>query len=452
MSYAPESNRRLEQIIVALFIAAPPLGGLMVLSKALSNSSKFWETVAWLAYLVVLVGVHIKFIRPIFRRYPWVAPYGEILQRAEKLKAKHPKLVRKAILRRILRSTYRLGYFILLLPFFIGMYRIHTHHFVWFVMGWVVAGFGITIGYHRCGTHPSFKVDPIVRGILLGMGSCAMQGPASEWMKKHSKHHAFGETSADVHSPYVFEESKRAIFYEQFQGFMHSFVMWAFREPSLRRPKGMSIDQWKEHLLAHPPAVETFQYRPEDKDHWEVRNAQGEIVASTETLIKKRWAHLVNNLIAIEKDPVATFISHPLVYLTILAASFLVPYYLGGISAYETLFRLWYMNWATFCVNSVCHLWGEKPFETPDNARNNAVVEILALGEGGHNTHHKSELWARHGVFGWQFDPSYVVIKTMAVLGIARELNLPTKHQIVKAWVKWRKREPWMQGIPTHTP
>jgi len=139
LSYAPESNRRLEQIIVALFIAAPPLGGLMVLSKALSNSSKFWETVAWLAYLVVLVGVHIKFIRPIFRRYPWVAPYGEILQRAEKLKAKHPKLVRKAILRRILRSTYRLGYFILLLPFFLGMYRIHAHHFVWFVMGWVGA-------------------------------------------------------------------------------------------------------------------------------------------------------------------------------------------------------------------------------------------------------------------------------------------------------------------------
>jgi stearoyl-CoA desaturase (Delta-9 desaturase) len=416
------------------------------MANALQDMPKFGMTLAWLAYLVALIGAHIKWVRPQFRRYPWVAPYAEVLQRAEKLKARHPKLVQKALVRRLLRSSYRIGFFLAILPFFIGMYQLHGHHFVWFTMGWVVAGFGITVGYHRCGTHPSFKTSKVMRGILLGMGSLAMQGPAGEWMKKHSKHHAFGETSADVHTPYVFEESKRAIVWEQFMGFMHSFVMWAFREPSLRRPKGMSIEQWKEHMLAHPPSVETFRFREEDRDHWEVRNDKGEIIVSTETLIKKRWAHFVNNIVAIEKDPVATFVSHPLVYLGILSLGFLIPWYFGGITFLECLGRIWYMNWATFCVNSVCHLWGEKPFETPDNARNNAVVEILALGEGGHNTHHKSELWARHGVFGWQFDPSYVFIKTLAFFGLAKDLNLPTKYQIVSAWTKWRKREPWMQG------
>lgn len=448
MSYAPASNRRFEQFIVSLFIIAPPAGALVVLYQALQDTDKFLKTVGWLAYLAILVGLHIKFVRPMLRRYPWVRSYAEISTKVKSFRGKHPKLVQKAILNRVKRSAYRFAFFAAIVPFFVGMYALHAHHFVWFTMGWVVAGFGITVGYHRTGTHPSYKTNQFVRGTLLAMGSLAMQGPANEWMKKHSKHHAFGETSADVHTPYVFEESKRAIVWEQFMGFMHSFVMWAFREPSLRRPKGMSIEQWEQHLLANYPDPKTFRYRDEDKDHWEVRNAQGDVIVTTETLIKKRWAHFVKNVIAIERDKTATFISHPLVYVGILVASFLVPYYLGGISGWETLGRIWYMNWATFCVNSVCHLWGEKPFETPDNARNNAVIEILALGEGGHNTHHKSELWAKHGVFGWQFDPSYYFIRTLQFFGLARELNLPTRQQIIKAWVKWRQREPWMQGIP----
>ena len=88
---------------------------------------------------------------------------------------------------------------------------------------------------------------------------------------------------------------------------------------------------------------------------------------------------------------------NPLVYLSILSISVFAPWYLGGITVWESLARICFLNWITFCVNSVCHLWGEQPFLTPDNSRNNAVIEIFAMGEGGHNTHHKSELWAQHG-------------------------------------------------------
>lgn len=439
--------RRFEQGIVAFFILMPPIGGLVVLYHALQNPVKFGLTLAWMAYLIALVGIHVKWVRPALRRYPWVASYKEIAERSKPLKKRHPKLVQKALFRRILRSTYRIGYFFALIPFFVGMYNLHQQHFVWFFGMWLIAGFGITIGYHRVGTHPSFKTSKVVRGIFFAMGSVAIQGPAQEWMKKHSKHHAFGETTADVHSPYVFEESKRAIFMEQFNGFMHSFVMWAFREPSLRKPKGLTIEQWREQLLSQSPDPATFRYRPEDRDHWEVRNEKGEVIVSTETLIKKRWARLVEVLIGIEQDATVRIMSNPIIYFAILIASFWIPYYFGGISFWESLARACYVNWVTFCVNSVCHLWGETPFEVPDNSRNNAVIEILALGEGGHNTHHKSELWAQHGVFGWQFDPSAVFIKTLAKLGLAWDLNLPTKQQIMMAWRKWRVREPKMQGI-----
>ena len=455
MSSTTVSNRQFERFIVGFFLLTPPIGGVVVLYYALQDLQKFSVTMAWLAYLVVLVSSHIKWVRPMLRRYPWLASYKEIAERSNKqrangstMKSRHPKLVQSALKNRLIRSAYRLSFTAALAPFFWQMYALHGKHFAWFFGMWLVAGFGITIGYHRVGTHPSFKTHPWMRGILFAMGSTAIQGLPQEWMKKHSKHHAFGETTADVHSPFVFEESKRSIFIEQFKGFMHSFMMWAFKEPSLMKPAKLTIDEWRVELQAKAPDPATFAYRPEDIDHWEVRDKKtGEIIVSTATLIRKRWDRLVEVIIGIEKDRVINLMSHPILYFAILSLGFIIPYFCG-ISFWESLARAAFVNWATFAVNSVCHLWGETPFEVPDNSRNNAFVEILALGEGGHNTHHKSELWAQHGVFPWQFDPSAVVIKTLAKLGLAWDLNLPTKQQLMMDWRKWRKREPDMQGIP----
>ncbi len=418
----------------------------MILAGALQDATKFGWTVAALSYIVLLVGAHIKWVRPYFRRFPWVSSYSDLYEASKLMSWRHPKLVRKAWRNRVLRSLYRVGFAALLAPGLYGLYYLHGHHFLWFLGGYAVAGFGVTVGYHRIGTHPSFKTHPIIKGILLAMGSCAMQGPAQEWLKKHSKHHAFGETSADVHSPYVFEESKRAIFMEQVYAFLHSFMMWAFREPSLTRPRHMTVEQWREHLLANSPDPKTFRYRDEDAYHWMAKDKSGNIVATTEDLIKKRWGRLVETVVAIEKDPVVKFVSNPLIYLGILIASFAIPFYLGGISIWESLARICFLNWVTFGVNSVCHIWGEQPFVTPDNSRNNAVIEILALGEGGHNTHHKSELWAQHGVFAWQTDFAAHFIKGLRLLGIAKGLNLATRQEVVRSWRQWRVRQPWMQG------
>ncbi len=442
------SHRRFEQFLVLIFLAFPPIGGLIVLAYALQDQPTFWMTVGAIAYLALLVGVHIKWIRPYLRRFPWVSSYPDLIEASKQLNWRHPKLVRRAWRNRILRSLYRIGFAALLFPAFYALYLLHGHHFLWFLGAYAVAGLGVTVGYHRIGTHPSFKAHPIVKGLLLSMGSMAVQGPAGEWMKKHSKHHAFGETSADVHSPYVFDETKRGIFKEQVYAFLHSFMMWAFREPSLVRPRGMSIEQWREHLLANAPDPKTFRYREEDENYWIARDKNGNVVLTTEQLIKKRWAKLVETIIGIEKDPVVRFVSHPAWYILMLALNFAIPYYLGGIGIWESLARICFLNWVTFCVNSVCHLWGEQPFVTPDNSRNNAVIEILGLGEGGHNTHHKSELWAQHGVFAWQFDLSAHFIKGLRLIGIAKGLNLPTRQEIVRSWRQWRQREPWMQGYP----
>jgi fatty-acid desaturase len=39
-------------------------------------------------------------------------------------------------------------------------------------------------------------------------------------------------------------------------------------------------------------------------------------------------------------------------------------------------------------VNSVCHSFGSRPFQTTDRSRNQWLVGLLAMGEGWHNNHH----------------------------------------------------------------
>lgn len=445
---ASRPSRLFEQTLVLMFLLAPPIGGLVVLYQALQDPPKFWMTIGCLAGIIALAALHIKFVRPYFRRFPWMISLKELRERGRRAAKRHPKLVAACWRSRMLRYLYRFVATALFAVPLVGLYLLHKHHFLWFMGGWMVAGFGITIGYHRVGTHPSFKTSPFMRGVWLTMGSMAMQGPAGEWLKKHSKHHAFGETTADPHSPHIFDETKQGMFKEQLWSFMHSFVMWAMREPSLTKPRKMTVEQWEQHLLANPPKMETFRYREEDRYFWEARDKDGNIVMTTEQLVQKRWNKLVETLVRIEKDPVVKFVSNPIFYVGCLVVTIMVPYWLGGISVWESLARICYLNWVTFCVNSVCHIWGESPFKTPDNSKNNAVIEVLALGEGGHNTHHKSELWAQHGIFAWQFDPSAWVIKGMAKIGLAWDVNLPTRGQVVQSWRQWRKRQPWMQGFP----
>ena len=83
----------------------------------------------------------------------------------------------------------------------------------------------------------------------------------------------------------------------------------------------------------------------------------------------------------------------------------------------------------TWLVNSAAHCWGSQPFATGDLSRNNGVVAALAFGEGWHNNHHAFEFSARHGLEWWQFDTTWLVIRTLQSLGLATKVKLPTDAQ-----------------------
>jgi fatty-acid desaturase len=66
-------------------------------------------------------------------------------------------------------------------------------------------------------------------------------------------------------------------------------------------------------------------------------------------------------------------------------------------------------------VNSVCHIWGYRNYNTTDRSRNNWLVAILTLGKGWHNNHHANPRSPRHGRKWWEIDLTY-----WAILGLSR--------------------------------
>jgi stearoyl-CoA desaturase (delta-9 desaturase) len=78
---------------------------------------------------------------------------------------------------------------------------------------------------------------------------------------------------------------------------------------------------------------------------------------------------------------------------------------------------------ATFAINTINHLFGSRRFETRDDSRNNAITAVFAAGEGWHNNHHRYQRAARNGFYWWEFDPTWYVIRAMAAVGLAWDVQ-----------------------------
>jgi len=79
---------------------------------------------------------------------------------------------------------------------------------------------------------------------------------------------------------------------------------------------------------------------------------------------------------------------------------------------------------ATWLVNSATHMWGRRRFSTRDDSRNNWWVALMTFGEGWHNNHHAHPTSARHGLAWYEFDPSWIQIRFLQFLGIAKSVRV----------------------------
>ncbi len=80
---------------------------------------------------------------------------------------------------------------------------------------------------------------------------------------------------------------------------------------------------------------------------------------------------------------------------------------------------------ATWLVNSAAHMWGARRFATSDDSRNNWWVALLTFGEGWHNNHHAHPTSARHGLRWYEFDLTWIQIRTLQLLGLVKAVKVP---------------------------
>ena len=123
------------------------------------------------------------------------------------------------------------------------------------------------------------------------------------------------------------------------------------------------------------------------------------------------------------KDPVVVFVDRT--FLLWVALSLLIPFAIGGWTGllWGGLVRMFYVHHVTWSVNSVCHTFGHRAYETTDRSRNQWTVGLLALGEGWHNNHHAFPRSAVHGLDRWQLDASAWLIGGLERLGLARDVQ-----------------------------
>jgi stearoyl-CoA desaturase (Delta-9 desaturase) len=238
---------------------------------------------------------------------------------------------------------------------------------------YVLTALGITVGFHRLFTHRSFETSRVVQLILGVLGSMAVQGPLLQWVALHRRHHQHSDGDEDPHSPHARGKGVFGLI----RGLWHAHVGWVF--------------------AANPPDLGRY----------------------VKDLRQSRLLRLVSALFPVW-----------------VVVGLLVPTALGAVLTWSWtgalfglvwggLARVFLVHHVTWSVNSVCHLWGARPFRTGDHSRNNFLFGVLALGEGWHNNHHAFPTSARHGLRWWQVDMSYWFIRSLALLDLAWNVRVP---------------------------
>jgi fatty-acid desaturase len=238
---------------------------------------------------------------------------------------------------------------------------------------------GMNVGYHRLLTHRSFVCPRWMEHIFAILGVCCAQESPTTWVAWHRRHHNAADEEPDPHSPLV--------------SFLWGHVGWLVIKNDNSEP-GLLINRYAIDLVKDP-----FYAWLEKSDNWLI-------------LVLLSW-------------------------ILFFAAGFATVSLMGGTTTEAIQFGLSLLVWGaavrtvvvwhvTWSVNSVTHLWGYRNYDTPDNSRNNLIIGIIASGEGWHNNHHADPRSARHGL-GWREpDVTWLTIRALTALGLARDVALPS--------------------------
>ena len=220
---------------------------------------------------------------------------------------------------------------------------------------------GITAGAHRLWSHKSFEAAFPVRVVFMMANSAAHQGSIYQWSRDHKMHHKHTDTELDPHS----------IQY----GFWYSHVGWIFFRKT---------DAFRE-------ASRLIQMDDLKKD--------------TVVMFQHKYYFLLSHLFC--------FIL-PTLYGKYMWDSYSIGYVYFGVLRWILLLH------ATWCVNSVAHMWGSTPYNPRISSRQSIVTSIIAVGEGWHNYHHTYPYDYRASEFNWnnEWNPTTLLLDSLSSVGL----------------------------------
>src|SRR3954471_9750089 len=233
---------------------------------------------------------------------------------------------------------------------------------------YALAGFGVTLGFHRLLTHRSFQTFKPVEYAWAILGSIAVQGPVMSWVADHRKHHAHTDREGDPHSPHGHGSGWSGAL----RGLWYAHMGWLFD-----RQGQATYDKYARDLV---------------------------------------------------EDPVMRFISATFALWVVfgIALPAAIGYAIGGtLSAALTgalwggAVRIFLLHHVTWSINSVCHFFGTRRFEVSDHSTNVFWLAPLSLGESWHHNHHAFPRSAMHGLRWWEVDPTAWVIRGMKATKLA---------------------------------
>jgi stearoyl-CoA desaturase (Delta-9 desaturase) len=234
---------------------------------------------------------------------------------------------------------------------------------------YLLTAVGITVGFHRLLTHRSFQTSKPLEYAFAVLGSMAVQGPVISWVADHRKHHAHTDEEGDPHSPHV---SRGGGARGMLSGLWHAHTGW------LMSTQGRA--DWKRYAA----------------DLYEDQGMR---------IIGRQFVPLV--LLSLALPAVAGYL------LSGTLAGAATGLLWGG------LVRVFFVHHVTWSINSVCHYFGTRRFNTDDRSTNVFWLALPSLGESWHHNHHAFPRSAAHGLRRGEVDPSGLMITAMEKLGLA---------------------------------
>jgi len=255
-------------------------------------------------------------------------------------------------------------------PFYFGL---------WAVMHALTA-IGISVGFHRLAAHQSFRCGPATRRVLFVLGSMSAQGPVVHWATNHRRHHHASDGAGDAHSPHCAEDGRP--FAGALAGWWHAHLGWLFRS----HPANPGV--YARDLLRDPDAI----------------------------FVNRHYLKWVGLGLVLPGAAAAVVFQD--------ATSFALGALVGGGM------RICAMQHFTWCINSLTHLFGRRPYGTADRSANIAWLALPTAGEAWHNNHHAFPYSARLGLAWWELDPGWWTLVALRALGLAWELREPSADKM----------------------